>query len=57
MGTIRGQGHRETGSRPEAHNGISRWITYYNGSRPHTALGGRTPAEVHTAPADIELAA
>lgn len=28
----------ETGS--EARAGIGRWITYYNGSRPHTALGG-----------------
>jgi putative transposase len=45
----------ETGS--EARAGIGRWITYYNGSRPHTALAGQTPAEVHTAPAGIELAA
>jgi putative transposase len=45
----------ETGS--EARAGIGRWITYYNGSRPHTALGGRTPAEVHTIAAGIELAA
>ena len=45
----------ETGS--EARAGIGRWMTYYNGSRPHTALGGRTPAEVHTIAACIELAA
>jgi putative transposase len=45
----------ETGS--QARTGIGRWITYYNGPRPHTALGGRTPAEVHTTPAGIELAA
>lgn len=45
----------ETGS--EARAGISRWMTYYNGSRPHTALGGRAPAEVHTTAAGIELAA
>jgi putative transposase len=45
----------ETGSQARA--GIGGWITYYNGSRPHTALGGRTPAEVYTTPADIELAA
>jgi transposase InsO family protein len=45
----------ETGSQARA--GIGRWITYYNGPRPHTALGGRNPAEVHTAPAGIELAA
>ena len=35
----------ETGS--EARAGIGRWITYYNGSRPHTAQGrkdaGRGP--------------
>jgi putative transposase len=45
----------ETGS--EAQAGIGRWITYYNGSRPHTALGGRTPAEVHTTADGLELAA
>lgn len=45
----------ETGS--EARAGIGRWITYYNGSRPHTALGGQTPAEVHMASAGIEMAA
>ena len=28
----------ETGS--ETHSGIGRWVTYYNGSRPHSALGG-----------------
>jgi putative transposase len=45
----------ETGS--EARVGIGRWIPYYNGSRPHKALGGRTPAEVHAAQAGIEMAA
>ncbi len=45
----------ETGS--EARAGIGPWITYYNGSRPHTALGGQTPAEVHMASAGIEMAA
>ncbi len=45
----------ETGS--EARAGIGRWITYYNGSRPQTALGGKTPAEVHMASAGIEMAA
>lgn len=44
----------DTGS--EARAGISRWITFYNGSRPHTALGGQTPAEVHMASTGIELA-
>jgi putative transposase len=28
-----------------------------HGSRPHTALGGRSPAEVRMAPAGIEMAA
>ncbi len=41
----------------EARAGIGRWITYYNGLRPHTALGGQTPAEVHMASAGIEMAA
>jgi putative transposase len=35
----------ETGS--EARAGLGRWITYYNANRPHSALGGRTPAEAH----------
>ena len=37
----------ETGS--EARAGIGKWLTYYNGSRPHSALEGKTPEEVHTA--------
>jgi putative transposase len=35
----------ETGS--EARSGIGRWVTYYNGSWPHSALDGRMPQEVH----------
>ena len=35
----------ETGS--EARAGLRRWINYYNAERPHSALGGRTPAEAH----------
>jgi putative transposase len=35
----------ETGS--EARAGIGRWIAYYNAERPHSALGGRTPAEAY----------
>ena len=35
----------ETGG--EARAGLGRWISYYNADRPHSALGGRTPAEAH----------
>jgi putative transposase len=45
----------ETGS--EARAGTGRWITYYNGSRPHSALGGRTPEEAHVACDGTRLAA
>jgi putative transposase len=46
----------ETGS--EARAGLGRWIAYYNADRPHSALGGRTPAEAHAGiPAGIGLAA
>ena len=46
----------ETGR--EARAGIGRWIGYYNADRPHSALDGRPPAEVHQGLADgIRLAA
>ncbi|PGH59070.1 IS3 family transposase [Azospirillum palustre] len=46
----------ETGS--EARAGIGRWIDYYNAERPHSALGGRTPAEAYEGTLDrIRLAA
>ena len=45
----------ETGS--EARAGIGKWLTYYNGSRPHSALEGKTPEEVHTACDGMALAA
>ncbi|MBB5281566.1 putative transposase [Pacificimonas flava] len=35
----------ETGSKLKT--GLSRWITYYNTQRPHSGLGGRTPAEAY----------
>jgi len=35
----------ETGS--ELRTGPGRWISYYNGQRPHSSLGGRTPDEVY----------
>ncbi len=30
----------------EAHAGIAAWISFYNGRRPHQALGDRTPMAV-----------
>ena len=35
----------ETGS--ELRAGLARWIGYYNGQRPHSALGGKTPDEAY----------
>lgn len=35
----------ETGS--ELRTGLGRWISYYNGQRPHSRLAGRTPDEVY----------
>ena len=35
----------ETGS--ELRTGLGRWIYYYNGHRPHSRFGGRTPDEVY----------
>ena len=36
----------ETGS--ELRAGLTRWITYYNTNRPHSALGGATPDEAYS---------
>lgn len=36
----------------EAHAGIASWIAFYNGQRPHQALGGRTPMTVWREGAD-----
>lgn len=45
----------ETGS--EARAGIGKWLEHYNHRRPHSSLGGRTPAEVHNGFRGVELAA
>jgi putative transposase len=45
----------ETGS--DARAGIGKWVDYYNRSRPHSALGGKTPMEAHTACHGIRMAA
>jgi len=45
----------ETGS--EARAGIGRWVEHYNNRRPHSSLGGRTPAEVHEGCRRMDLAA
>lgn len=37
----------ETGS--DLRTGLARWFGYYNGRRPHSALGGQTPDEVYSA--------
>jgi putative transposase len=37
----------ETGS--ELRGGLTQWLDFYNGRRPHTALGGRTPDEAYAA--------
>ena len=43
-----------TGS--EARLGIGRWVARYNTTRPHQALGYRTPDEVYQSPPVAELA-
>ena len=37
----------ETGS--ELRAGLTGWINYYNGRRPHSSLAGQTPDEVYSA--------
>ena len=32
---------------PDAQRGLSRYVTFYNGARPHTALNGQTPDMVY----------
>ena len=38
----------------EARSGIGRWIGYYNASRPHSSLAGRTPDEVYAIDSEQE---
>ena len=45
----------ETGS--EVRAGLSKWIVYYNGGRPHSALAGRTPDEAYAVNEVEKLAA
>jgi putative transposase len=41
----------------EARAGIGFWIDYYNNRRPHSGLGGLTPAEAYAAAIEEKLAA
>jgi len=41
----------------EARAGIGRWVTCYIARGPSSALGGRTPEEVHMACDGINMAA
>ena len=45
----------ETGS--EVRAGLSKWISYYNAGRPHSALAGRTPDEAYAVNETEKLAA
>ena len=45
----------ETGS--ELRAGLTRWISYYNGQRPHSALAGQTPDEAYGITNTTRLAA
>ena len=44
----------ETGS--ELRAGLTRWISYYNTARPHSALAGRTPDEAYDGGAQVGTA-
>ncbi len=34
---------------------IGEWIAFYNTERPHSALAGRTPAEVHRGDRPVDM--
>ncbi len=40
---------RDYQSVPELNHGLTDYFQFYNHERPHSALGGKTPAEVHWA--------
>jgi putative transposase len=40
---------RDYQSVPELHHGLTAYLHFYNPERPHSALGGQPPAEVHWA--------
>ncbi len=41
----------------EARDGVGAWMRYYNHVRPHSAFGGRTPAEAHAGVQRLDWAA
>jgi putative transposase len=40
---------RDYQSVPDLYHGLTDYFRFYNHQRPHSALGGKTPAEVHWA--------
>ena len=46
-GSARGLLHHHPGHRPEARASIGRYLSFYNGTRPHSALGGRMPEQAY----------
>ena len=46
---------RELADGFEARSVIGEWIGFYNTERPHSALGGRTPAEAYRGDAPVDM--